>query len=81
MFMGQDYVAGGHKLHFDLGSYNILWWDSNRLDEFSAKLFDKFQKRKPNVEKAIYSSPTRVTEGGLLSLLAEERKRATKWIK
>ena len=40
-----NYKKGGHKIHFDLSGYDILFWDPDKLNEFKTKLTDKINRR------------------------------------
>lgn len=40
-----NFVKGGHKIHFDVGGYDILFWDPKNLNEFKTKLTDKINLR------------------------------------
>lgn len=40
-----NYQRGGPKIHFDLIGYDILFWHSDRLDEFRSELEKRIKRR------------------------------------
>src|SRR3989338_94521 len=40
-----NYKRGGPKVHFDLFGYDILFWDSNKLNEFKNELEKRIKRR------------------------------------
>ena len=50
-----NFKPGEYKVHFDLQTYYILWWDENNLEEFRTKLAAKIERRK---EKFLQPIPT-----------------------
>ena len=46
-----NYKKDGPKVHFDISGYDILFWDSNKLDEFKIGLAKKIKYRLTVVEK------------------------------
>jgi hypothetical protein len=50
---GPHHVAGGPKVHFDLGSYDILYWDPADLPGYRADLEARIRRR-----RAILPAPT-----------------------
>lgn len=40
-----NYKKGGPKIHFDLSGYDILFWNSNKLNEFKDELEKRIKRR------------------------------------
>lgn len=40
-----NYIKGGPKIHFDLSGYDILFWDSTKLEDFRLDLEKKIKRR------------------------------------
>ncbi|MFC1871297.1 hypothetical protein ACFLYF_02705 [Chloroflexota bacterium] len=50
-----NYKSGGHKIHFDLSGYDILFWDAEKPEDFQQELERRVRRRltviQPSVEK------------------------------
>jgi len=50
-----NYKSGGHKIHFDLSGYDILFWDAEKPEDFRQQLERRVRRRLtvilPSVEK------------------------------
>lgn len=50
-----NYKSGGHKIHFDLSGYDILFWDKDKPEEFQQELTRRVRRRltviQPSSEK------------------------------
>ncbi len=40
-----NYRSGGHKIHFDLSGYDILFWDKEKPEEFEQELAKRVRRR------------------------------------
>jgi hypothetical protein len=40
-----NYRSGGHKIHFDLSGYDILFWDKDKPEEFQQELAKRVRRR------------------------------------
>ncbi|MCK4403359.1 MAG: hypothetical protein KAV98_06290 [Dehalococcoidia bacterium] len=40
-----NYESGGHKVHFDLSGYDILFWDGEKPEEFQQELARRVRRR------------------------------------
>jgi len=51
----QNYQSGGHKIHFDLSGYDILFWDKDKPEELRQELARRVKRRltvvQPSAEK------------------------------
>ena len=72
-----------HKLHFDLQSYGVLWWNKDDVDKFKQDLRLKVSKRKPKLKPVEEASGLLETtlEERLQAFTKSEEMEAAKWIK
>lgn len=56
-----NYKKGGHKIHFDLSGYEILFWEPNNLLKFKEELEKRVRRRLVNL------APYMPTSGSLLN--------------
>ncbi len=45
------FKPGGPKVHFDIGGYDIIWWDEAKIDDFKLDLAKKIRYRLTVIEK------------------------------
>lgn len=78
------YSIDSEKVHFDLQSYGIIWWNQNDLDSFKEKLAEKIEFRKEKILK-LTPKPQKATidvnKTLIKDLILKERKELKKWKK
>lgn len=72
------HVVGGPKVHFDVSSFNIIWWSGDDLDKFRADLSAKIEQRKKLVTKPeeVESERSRKAVSGFQQDLEQAREEA-----
>jgi hypothetical protein len=45
----QNFKRGGHKVHFDISGYDILFWEKDKQDVFKENLIKKIRQRLKNI--------------------------------
>jgi hypothetical protein len=74
----------GHKLHFDLQSYGVIWWAQDNLEKFKLDLKARIEQRKKKIDlpkEISTANPEPSKAKQLLNLIADQEKEAGKWIK
>ena len=47
-----EYVAkNGHKVHFDIQSYPVIWWDKNNIGKFKKELLKEIKQRMDEIKE------------------------------
>jgi hypothetical protein len=64
--------AGGHKVHFDLTGYDVLFWDPARVEDFRVELEKRIRRRQAIEVPATSASPSPWTQ----SWVDDQRKAA-----
>jgi len=71
-----NHVAGGHKIHFDLAGYDILYWSPNDLDVFRVELEKRIKRRLAVIEPGMSTPRSPWDEHWLL---AQKSRALGKW--
>lgn len=46
-----NFSNNAHKVHFDVQSYGIIWWQTDKLEKFSNDLIDIIKKRQEIIKR------------------------------
>lgn len=80
-----NFKKDGFKIHFDLQTYGILWWDNNNLKEFKKGLKKKIDSRKKLIKPipVVEVSQNKIDQKKLTQYIkeAELELRRTAWKK
>jgi hypothetical protein len=69
-------TAVSPKIHFDLQSYGILWWDIGALAEFKSQLADKMRRRLANMpHPTVVQAVPRIDSRPALDRIFDEHER------